>query len=69
MAQTTHSNDTRKQPGSEGDEQAARGRHRSKPKKARSAAVARELEDTGTYDQIDRRLMDTFPASDAVARY
>jgi len=35
----------------------------------RPASSAQSLNTTPPYDEVDRRLMDTFPASDAVARY
>jgi hypothetical protein len=41
-----------------------------RPKPPPQAKVVNDLEEQGTqYDFVDRRLMDTFPASDAVARY
>jgi hypothetical protein len=35
----------------------------------RPASSAQSLNTTPQYDEVDRRLMDTFPASDAVGRY
>jgi hypothetical protein len=78
MAHATHFDDTGKRPGfANGDR--ARPRSSSQPTKTRAAEARerearerqdRELEqDNGRYDSVDRRLMDTFPASDAVARY
>lgn len=32
-------------------------------------ATPQKLEPPAEYDEVDRRLMDTFPASDAVAHY
>ena len=50
-------------------------RRRARPRKAPPRPPARIDADRASaragddYDELDRRLMDTFPASDAVARY
>jgi hypothetical protein len=78
MAHATHFDDTGNRPGfANGDR--ARLRNPSQPTITRTAEArereARERQDrepeqdNGRYDFVDRRLMDTFPASDAVARY
>jgi hypothetical protein len=36
---------------------------------AHAPGVTAEYSGTAEYDEVDRRLMDTFPASDAVGRY
>jgi hypothetical protein len=42
---------------------------RSKPDGASADPLPARTSTSGAYDAVDRRLMDTFPASDAVARY
>ena len=40
-----------------------------RPASAHALRSATEYSFTTEYDEVDRRLMDTFPASDAVGRY
>lgn len=47
---------------------AIRPRNSPAPAKQRVPAEG-PAQEAETYDRVDRRLMDTFPASDAVARY
>jgi hypothetical protein len=44
-------------------------RARSAPDVPSAPLGSARKDTTGTYDAVDLRLMDTFPASDAVARY
>jgi len=39
------------------------------PRAAQGRSHGNEVDEPDGYDEIDRRLIDTFPASDAVARY
>ena len=39
------------------------------PRAAQERSRGNDVDEPEVYDEIDRRLIDTFPASDAVARY